>query len=187
MLLGQLAERFELGSLSRGASQFDRGRIDWLSQEHLKRLNVLELARRVGQVLEQRGVVVHPTQLTALGPALRGAHTLLEAADDAEAVLVPPRRRPELDAGGRAGGRALRRCCAASGRSRSCPPTTPTSCCRSCHAVAPTRASPARDVKRGLRRALTGRERGVALPHVVAAIERDDAIRRAAAAGDAAA
>ncbi len=103
MLLGQLAERFELGSLSRGSSHFDRGRIDWLSQEHLKRLNVLELARRVGQVLEQRGVVVHPTQLTALGPALRGVHTLLEAADDAEAVLVPPRRRPELDAAGRAG------------------------------------------------------------------------------------
>ena len=73
------------GSLSRGASHFDRGRIDWLSQEHLKRLNVLELARRVGQVLEQRGVVVHPAQLTALGPALRGVHTLLEAADDAEA------------------------------------------------------------------------------------------------------
>ncbi len=131
MLLGQLAARFELASLSRGASHFDRGRIDWLSQEHLKRLNVLELARRVGQVLEQRGVVVHPTQLTALGPALRGAHTLLEAADDSEAVLVPPRRRRSSTPWARPWPRPLPSC-AASGRRRSCPPTTPRSCSASC-------------------------------------------------------
>ena len=54
-LLGQLAQRFELKSISRGQSRFDRGRLDWLSQQHLKRLNGLELARRVGQVLELRG------------------------------------------------------------------------------------------------------------------------------------
>jgi hypothetical protein len=44
---------------------------------------------------------------------------------------------------------------------------------------------PARAVKRALRRALTGRDRGVGLPHVVAAIERDDAVRRALSASGA--
>ena len=186
MLLGQLAERFELGSLSRGSSHFDRGRIDWLSQEHLKRLNVLELARRVGQVLEQRGVVVHPTQLTALGPALRGVHNLLEAADDAEAVLVPPRRRPELDAAGEQVAQTF-----AVLRAEWPEPFLSADDASELLQELATRCGeagvPSRDVKRGLRRALTGRDRGVALPHVIAAIERDDAIRRATAAGDAAA
>jgi glutamyl/glutaminyl-tRNA synthetase len=185
MLLGQLAARFELASLSRGASHFDRGRIDWLSQEHLKRLNVLELARRVGQVLEQRGVVVHPTQLTALGPALRGAHTLLEAADDAEAVLVPPRRRPELDAAGE-------RVASAFAVLRAEWPEAFLSTDDAAELLGELQARlgtdgvAGRDVKRALRRALTGRDHGVALPHVVAAIERDDAIRRASAASEAA-
>jgi nondiscriminating glutamyl-tRNA synthetase len=184
MLLGQLAARFELGSLSRGASRFDRGRIDWLSQEHLKRLNVLELARRVGQVLEQRGVSGHPAQLTALAPALRGVHTLLEAADDAEAVLVPPRRRPELDATGES-------VAAAFAEIRGEWPEVFVSTEEAEEVLAELVARladdgvPARAVKRALRRALTGRDRGIALPHVIAAIERDDAVRRAASASGA--
>lgn len=66
-LLGHLAQRFELRSISRGVSRFDRGRLDWLSQQHLKRLNPLELARRIGQVLEVRQIHGHPSQLAALG------------------------------------------------------------------------------------------------------------------------
>lgn len=179
-LLGQLAQRFELKSISRGQSRFDRGRLDWLSQQHLKRLNGLELARRVGQVLELRGVVWHPAQMTALGEGLKGCHTLVDAADQAEAVLVAPRMRPPLDdvsaralalfAGLRAGWpepylapedadellAELKRAAAAEGIS-------------------------VRDTLHGIRVGLTGRERGVALRYVVAAIERDDAIRGRAA------
>ena len=179
-LLGALAARFELSHLSRGPSRFDLGRLDWLSQEHLKRLNALELARRVGAVLELRGVAVHPAQLTALGPGLKGCHTLVEASEEAEAVVRAPRTTPRLEAGEldavrlfaelRAGwpepfldlddatqliGDLKRRGAAAS--------------------------LTARQVQHGVRLALTGRDRGLQLPYVVAAVERDDALGRAAA------
>jgi glutamyl/glutaminyl-tRNA synthetase len=96
-LLGQLSAQFELRHVSRGVSRFDRGRLDWLSSQHLKRLNPLELARRIGQVLELRGVAFHPSQMIVLGEGLKGCHTLVEAADEAEAVLVAPRTPPHLD------------------------------------------------------------------------------------------
>ena len=124
----QLAQRFELKSISRGQSRFDRGRLDWLSQQHLKRLNGLELARRVGQVLELRGVVWHPAQMTALGEGLQGCHTLVDAADEAEAVLVAPRTPPKLDEAATRAMALFREVRAAAGPTPSCRRTTPMSC-----------------------------------------------------------
>ena len=98
---------------------------------------------------------------------------------------MPPRRRPELDAGRRAGGPAFAVLRAEWPEPFLSADDADELLAGARDAAAPRPASPARDVKRGLRRALTGRDRGVALPHVIAAIERDDAIRRATAAGDA--
>ncbi len=92
--LGALAARFSLSNLSAGHARFDRAKLDWLSQEQLKRLNPLDLASRVGRALEQRGQGYHPSQLTVLAEALRGAHTITEAADEAQQIIA---RRP-LDA-----------------------------------------------------------------------------------------
>jgi glutamyl-tRNA synthetase len=123
-LLGALVGRFELSHLSRGPSRFDPRHLDWLSQEHLKRLNSLELARRVGAVLELRGVPVHPAQLTALGPGLKGLPHAGRGVREAEAVLRPPRTRPVLDEAG-----SRRSACSRSsgrgGRRRSSTLTTP--------------------------------------------------------------
>ena len=175
-LLGRLAQRFELKSISRGQSRFDRGRLDWLSQQHLKRLNGLELARRVGQVLELRGVAWHPAQMTALGEGLKGCHTLVEAADEAEAVLVAPRTRPALD-------EVATRSMALFGDLRAgwpepyLAPADADELLDELKAAAAAEGISVRDVLHGTRLGLTGRERGVALRYVVAAIERDAAIR----------
>ena len=98
----QLAARFELSHMSSGQARFDRAKLDWLSQEQLKRLNPLDLASRVGRALELRGIGHHPAQLTALAEGLRGAHTITEAADEAERVIrrrpARPRRSPRTTA-----------------------------------------------------------------------------------------
>ena len=98
--LNVLASRFSLSSLSSGQQRFDRGKLDYLSRRHLERLDPLDLASRVGRVLELRGVGFHPAQLTALAEGLRGAHTLTEAADEAEQIITRrPRRRGPRRAG----------------------------------------------------------------------------------------
>ena len=175
-LLGQLAQRFELKSISRGQSRFDRGRLDWLSQQHLKRLNGLELARRVGQVLELRGVVWHPAQMTALGEGLKGCHTLVDAADEAEAVLVAPRTPPPLDeVSTRA--MALFVDLRAAWPEPYLSPDDADELLEELKKAAAAEDISVRDVLHGIRVGLTGRERGVALRYVVAAIHRDDVSR----------
>jgi len=179
-LLGALAQRFELKSISRGQSRFDRGRLDWLSQQHLKRLNGLELARRVGQVLELRGVVWHPAQMTALGEGLKGCHTLVDAADEAEAVLVAPRTPPKLDA---VSARAME----LFGELRAgwpepyLAPDDADELLDELKRAATAEGISVRDALHGVRLGLTGRESGVQLRYVVAAIERDRAIQGRAA------
>ena len=180
-LLGQLAQRFALGSISRGESRFDRGRLDWLSQEHLKRLNPLELARRVGAVLEVRGVVpVHPGQMVALASGLVGCHTLLEAADEAEAVMLAP--RPPAGAAAEPGLAAVAQ---AFVEARIGWPEAFLSPDEAEELIAEVRGAAAvsglarGEVQRALRRILTGRERGVGLRYVVAAVPREDALARA--------
>jgi glutamyl/glutaminyl-tRNA synthetase len=176
-LLGQLAQRFELKSISRGQSRFDRGRLDWLSQQHLKRLNGLELARRVGQVLELRGVVWHPAQMTALSEGLKGSHTLVDAADEAEAVLVAPRTPPPLDD---VSARAMTLFVdlRAGWPEPYMTPDEADELLGELKSAAAAEEVSTRDVLHGIRVGLTGRERGVALRYVVAAIHRDDVLRR---------
>ncbi len=176
-LLGQLAQRFELKSISRGQSRFDRGRLDWLSQQHLKRLNGLELARRVGQVLELRGVVWHPAQMTALSEGLKGSHTLVDAADEAEAVLVAPRTPPPLDD---VSARAMTLFVdlRAGWPEPYMTPDEADELLDELKSAAAAEEVSTRDVLHGIRVGLTGRERGVALRYVVAAIHRDDVLRR---------
>ncbi len=97
-----LASRFSLSSLSSGQQRFDRAKLDYLSRRHLERLDPLDLASRVGRVLELRGVGFHPAQLTALAEGLRGAHTLTEAADEAEQILTRRAAPADVDEQGRA-------------------------------------------------------------------------------------
>ncbi len=179
-LLGRLAQAFELRSISRGQSRFDYGRLDWLSQQHLKRLNPLELARRVGQVLELRGIAVHPAQISAIAGGLGGCRTLVEAADEAEVVLVPPRVRGAVDEIASAVITRFRQLREGWPDPFLSPEDADT-------LIAELKADlggsglSSRDVLHGLRVTLTGRERGIALRYVVAGIERSDALSREAA------
>jgi glutamyl-tRNA synthetase len=146
----------ELG-LPRGDVRYDLRRIRRLAVEAIARMPDDELAARVGVP-------------AALAPALRGARDLAEARDAADAILERPRlrvpegARPTLERF-----RELRE--------------------RANGALdEPTARSLVRELKavggdlRALRLALTGRDRGPELWAVLAALPRDEAVRRVDAA-----
>ena len=175
--LSGLASRFSLSMLSSGQQRFDRAKLDYLSRRQLERLDPLDLASRVGRVLELRGVGFHPAQLTALADGLRGSHTLSEAADEAEQIL---KRRP-APSGVDDEVRAVLGlfCKARSGWHE--PYLAP----KEAEELLAEVSDAAKEigVARGtvlhtLRHALTGAERGVGMPYVVAAVERNDALVR---------
>ena len=172
-----LASRFSLSSLSSGQQRFDRGKLDYLSRRHLERLDPLDLASRVGRVLELRGVGFHPAQLTALAEGLRGAHTLTEAADEAEQIIT--RRAPpaNLDEQART---VLRLFCEV----RAGWPEAFLAASEAQELLGELAAKAKElglsrpDVLHALRRALTGADKGVGMHFVVAAVERSDALSR---------
>jgi glutamyl-tRNA synthetase len=180
--LSVLASRFSLSMLSSGQQRFDRGKLDYLSRRQLERLDPLDLASRVGRVLELRGVGFHPAQLTALAEGLQGSHTLSEAADEAEQIL---KRRPassDLEDDPRV---VLKLFC----RVRAGWPE-PYLAPREAEELLGEVAGEAKEVgiARGtvmhsLRLALTGAEKGVGMPYVVAAVERSDALARCGCEG----
>jgi hypothetical protein len=112
-------------------------------------------------VLEFAPAGTDPALVAALAPALRGAHTLREAADLVACVAEPPSRHPlpEL-ASVRAG----------------YPDNLSEGDARRLVDELRQRGVPLREA----RVALTGRERGPELWAVLAALPRDEAIRRAA-------
>jgi glutamyl-tRNA synthetase len=143
----------ELG-LPRGDVHFDEMRLAGLAVEAIATLSDDELAQRAGAPVEA-------------APALRGARSLVEAKETAEALLTPP---PATEAPAEARGtlerfRELR--AAANGDLTS-------DAAR--EIVAAVRASGG-DL-RALRRVLTGLERGPELWTVILALPRDEALRR---------
>ena len=158
LTMEELAERFDEDRLARGTVKLDPSRLRSLSTAWLRRLPAAELVARV-MPFAPPGTPAE--QVAALEPALRGVHTLAEAGELVAAVVRTPERHslPSL----------------ATVRGRY-----------------PDRLSEqqARDLVDELRRAgvplkeariaLTGRERGPELWAVLAALPRDEAIRRAA-------
>jgi glutamyl-tRNA synthetase len=175
--LSALASRFSLSMLSSGQQRFDRGKLDYLSRRQLERLDPLDLASRVGRVLELRGVGFHPAQLTALAEGLRGSHTLSEAADESEQIL---KRRPaptDIDDEGRV---VLRLFCAARAgwHEPYLAPVEAQELLEELGEQAKEVGLARRTVLHSLRHALTGAEQGVGMHYVVAAVERSDALAR---------
>jgi glutamyl-tRNA synthetase len=175
--LSALAARFKLSMLSSGQQRFDRGKLDYLSRRQLERLDPLDLASRVGRVLELRNVGFHPAQLTALAEGLRGAHSLSEAADEAEQILARRAAPAELDDEQRT---ALGLFCAVRGEWHEpyLAPSDAEEVLREVTDRAKESGLARATVLHALRRALTGAERGVGMPYVVAAVERHEALVR---------
>ncbi len=156
--MDDLVERFDVSRLARGTLQLDLGRLRALSTRHLAALPADDL---VARVLERCPPGTPPEAVRAMEPALRGVHTLAEAAELVDCVLVTPAHEPlpELariralyperldEPGARELVDELRR------------------------AQVPLRQA---------RRVLTGRDRGPELWAVFAALPRDETIRRAA-------
>ena len=175
--LSGLASRFSLSMLSSGQQRFDRRKLDYLSRRQLERLDPLDLASRVGRVLELRGVGFHPAQLTALAEGLRGSHTLSEAADEAEQILKPRPAPSDMDEQGRA---VLQLFCSAreGWHEPYMSPAEAHELLDGMVAQAKEMGIPRGTVLHSLRHALTGAEKGVGMHFVVAAVERSDARAR---------
>jgi glutamyl-tRNA synthetase len=176
--LSALAARFSLSMLSSGQQRFDRAKLDYLSRRQLERLDPLDLASRVGRVLELRNVGFHPAQLTALAEGLRGAHSLSEAADEAEQILA---RRPPPAAAPEEPDRAVLAlfCDVRSGwHEPYLAPSDAEEVLIEVVAKAKELGLARRTVMHALRVALTGAERGVGMHYVVAAVERREALVR---------
>jgi glutamyl/glutaminyl-tRNA synthetase len=158
MSAAELVDRFDDQRLARGEVTLDPTRLRSLSTAHLAALPQQELVRRV---LEFAPAGTDPALVAALAPALRGAHTLREAADLVACVAEPPSRHPlpEL-ASVRAG----------------YPDNLSEEDARRLVDELRQRGVPLREA----RVALTGRERGPELWAVLAALPRAEAIRRAA-------
>ncbi len=176
--LSALAGRFSLSMLSSGQQRFDRGKLDYLSRRQLERLDPLDLASRVGRVLELRNVGFHPAQLTALAEGLRGAHSLSEAADEAEQILA---RRPAPVVAPEEPDRTARAlfCDVRAGWPEPyLAPSDAEEVLDEVAAKAKELGLSRRTVLHALRLALTGADRGVGLHYVVAAVERLEALTR---------
>jgi glutamyl-tRNA synthetase len=157
--LPQLIARFDPDRIARGEVRLERARLDSLAAAHLAALPPHELAEAV---LPFCAPATPAEAVEALAPALGGVHTLVEAADLVASVTEAPdqpRPLPEL------------------AELRSAYPD---------HLDEPQARRLVDDLRRrgvplrAARMALTGRERGPELWAVLAAIPRDEAIRRAA-------
>jgi glutamyl-tRNA synthetase len=175
--LSALASRFSLSMLSSGQQRFDRAKLDYLSRRQLERLDPLDLASRVGRVLELRGLGFHPAQLTALAEGLRGSHTLSEAADESEQILKPRPAPMDMDEEGH---RVLELFCAArAGWHESyLAPSEADELLGEIAEQAKEFGVPRRTVLHSLRHALTGAASGIGMRYVVAAVERSEALSR---------
>ncbi|HET6850650.1 MAG TPA: glutamate--tRNA ligase family protein [Gaiellales bacterium] len=157
MIWDELVGRFDESRLARGEIVLEPSRLRALSTAHLAALPPEQLAERVTAFTPG----ADPALVRALAPALRGAHTLAEAADLVACVSQPPEPHPVPEL--------------ATIRSRY-PERLSEQDARSLVDELRSAGVPLREA----RVALTGRERGPELWAVLAALPRDEAIRRAA-------
>ena len=155
----QLVDRFDETRLARGEVTLEQSRLRALSTAHLALLPQDDLVERVAAFAPagtDRGLIA------ALAPALRGAHTLAEAAELVSCVAAAPEQQHPLPQLAEIRERYPDRLSEQDAR----------------RLVDERRSSGVR--LRDARVALTGRERGPELWAVLAALPRDEAIRRAA-------
>lgn len=158
MTMDELIARFDADRLARGEVTLEAKRLRSLSTGHLRRLPDREL---VDRVLPFAPPGTDPGQVARLAPALRGVHTLVEAGDLVACVVSAPRPHP------------LPELAVVRGRY---PESLSEDDARRLVAELRSAGVPLREA----RRALTGRESGPELWAVLAALPRDETIRRAA-------
>ncbi len=93
--LAQFVEWFSLESVSSSPSRFDKAKLLWLNQQHMKMLEPTELAERVLPRLQARGVEPVGIDLAATVQLLRERATNLEELADLALMVY---RTPEISA-----------------------------------------------------------------------------------------
>jgi len=154
----QLVERFDPDRLARGEVRLEQARLDSLAAAHLAALSDADLA---AAVLPFCPPGTPADAVAALAPALRGVHTLVEAAELVGTVLADPEPHPLPELA------EVR---------RGYPERLSEEQARRLVDELRSRGVPLRQA----RLTLTGRERGPELWAVLAALTREQAIRRAA-------
>lgn len=93
--LAQFVEWFSLESVSSSPSRFDKAKLLWLNQQHMKMLEPTELAQRVLPRLQARGIEPVGVDLAATVQLLRERATNLEELADLALMVY---RTPEISA-----------------------------------------------------------------------------------------
>ncbi len=86
----QLVEWFNLESLTPSPARFDAEKFEWLNGEHIKRLPIAELARRLKPFLEARGYGPEPAPEVVAELLRERAPTLAKMADLARYLYIAP-------------------------------------------------------------------------------------------------
>lgn len=158
MGMDELVARFDPRRIATGEVRLDEKRLRSLSAAHLAALPTSEL---VAAVLERCPPGTPRDVVVALAPALRGTHTFVEMAELVDGVVRPAATRPLPELA------EVR---------RGYPERLSETEARAVVDELRRRGIPLR----AARLALTGRERGPELWAVLAALDRDEAVRRAA-------
>ena len=153
-----LVARFDESRIARGTLQLDIGRLRALSTRHLAALPADDL---VARVLDRCPPGTPAEAVRALEPALRGVHNLAEAVELVECVLITPEPQPLPELA----------------RIRA---SFPEQLDQEQARALVDELRRAQVPLRHARRSLTGRDRGPELWAVLAALPREEAIRRAA-------
>jgi nondiscriminating glutamyl-tRNA synthetase len=179
--LDRLVQEFELERLSSSAAVFDQAKLDWLDHERILRLDPREHARRFAEWLPG---ATPPQAADALAAAFQPSLVRYgDAKELAAAVLEPPALPADLRAAvARAtpqlGMFAELRAAGADWLD----PAAARDLLTVYRAWGKERGRAARDLLLPLRIAMTGREHGPELQFVLAALTRDEALRRVRAA-----
>ncbi|MGQ9536723.1 MAG: glutamate--tRNA ligase [Actinomycetota bacterium] len=176
--LGELVELFDIGDLSRSPAVFDRERLDWLNGKHLRRMPLEDLVRVAGPYAP--GWSDHPLFPVMLESVLDNITNLGELPHYLEAYGPPaePDERAAEWLRGEVASRVLERAAEILGEREI------RSLDEAQEAVSRLRRAfegydlKPKEVLMPLRVALTGRDRGPALPYLIYVLGREECLRR---------
>jgi len=180
----ELVRLFDIRAVGAAGAIFDRTKLEWVNQQWLLRLGADETARRLRPVVESRGIVDPPHRLlvSATGNLSTRATTLVEMAEQGRFYFEPPREYEPAAAARLLVPAARPRLAALLDRLERLAPWDEPTLEAAIRALAGEVGVKLVDLAQPVRLALTGRTASPPLFGVMAALGRDETLRRLRAA-----
>ncbi len=180
----ELVRLFDIRAVGAAGAIFDRTKLEWVNQQWLLRLGADETARRLRPVVESRGIVDPPHRLlvSATGNLSTRATTLVEMAEQGRFYFEPPREYEPAAAARLLVPAARPRLAALLDRLERLAPLDEPTLEAAIRALAGEVGVKLVDLAQPVRLALTGRTASPPLFGVMAALGRDETLRRLRAA-----